>query len=129
LLPIRRRWPGYTAAIIASDQLGATGLNGDAFMLIAQEDLDAALAALAQGDIEDATRRFALVDRDLASASEEGLSAADALQARASILAMSDALCQYASYFGPYWPMPMNPGVRLHVGSGRNNRPAATNGA
>ena len=92
---------GYTAAIIASDQLGATGgLNGDAFMLIAQEDLDAALAALAQGDIEDATRRFALVDRDLASASEEGLSAADALQARASILAMSDAFSEHASYFG-----------------------------
>jgi hypothetical protein len=68
--------------------------------LIAQEDLDAALAALAQGDTERATRRLAFVDRELASASGEGLSAPDTLRARASILAVSDALSQYASYFG-----------------------------
>ena len=68
--------------------------------LIGQEDLDAALAALAQGDTERATRRLAFVDRELASASGEGLSAADTLRARASILAVSDALSQYASYFG-----------------------------
>jgi uncharacterized membrane protein YccC len=68
--------------------------------LLAQEDLDAALAALAQGDTEDASRRLGFVDGDLASASEEELSAADALRARASILVISDALSQYASYFG-----------------------------
>jgi uncharacterized membrane protein YccC len=67
---------------------------------LVKEDLDAALAALAQGNAEEARRRLAVVDRDLASASEEGLAAPDVLRARASILAMSDALSEHASYFG-----------------------------
>ena len=94
--------PFQRAQLVAALSVGSATIRLRRIVgrLIPQEDLDAALAALAQGDIEDATRRFAFVDRDLASASKEGLSAADALQARASILAMSDALCQYASYFG-----------------------------
>jgi uncharacterized membrane protein YccC len=68
--------------------------------LLAQEDLDATLAALAQGNIEEATRRLAVLDRDLASASGEGLSAPDALRARASILVISDSLSEHAAYFG-----------------------------
>jgi hypothetical protein len=67
---------------------------------LAKEDLDAGLAALAKGDNEDASRRLAVVDRDLASGSGEELAAPEVLRARASILALSDALSEHASYFG-----------------------------
>jgi uncharacterized membrane protein YccC len=67
---------------------------------LAKEDLDAGLAALAQGNTEEASRRLAVVDRDLASASGEGLAAPEVLRARASILAISDAFSEHASYFG-----------------------------
>jgi uncharacterized membrane protein YccC len=68
--------------------------------LSAEEDLDVALAAFAQGDTAIATRRLALMDHHLASVAGRGPSASDALRARASILAISDALNQHGSYFG-----------------------------
>jgi uncharacterized membrane protein YccC len=60
------------------------------------ENLGAALVALAKGNSATATARLDLIDDHLASR----LSAEpDAMQARASILAVSEALIQHASYF------------------------------
>ena len=59
-------------------------------------DLDAALAALAQGNSAMATARLARLDRRLASHPGAG---SIALRARARILAISGALTQHASYF------------------------------
>ena len=58
-------------------------------------DLDAALEALAQGDGETATARLARLDQLLASDPAGSV----ALRARGSILAISEALTQHASYF------------------------------
>jgi uncharacterized membrane protein YccC len=57
-------------------------------------DLDAALDAVASGDCGIATARLARLDEALAARS-----GAAALRARASILAMSEALTQHAAYF------------------------------
>jgi uncharacterized membrane protein YccC len=62
-------------------------------------DLDAALEALAQRNSAIATTRLALLDDRLAARPEAGPGASLALQARGSILAISDALIQHASYF------------------------------
>jgi uncharacterized membrane protein YccC len=67
--------------------------------LAAREDLDAALAAFAQGKPAAATARLAVLDHHLASTPDQALSASDVLRARASILAMSDALDQHDAYF------------------------------
>ena len=94
--------PLQRAQLVAALSVGSETirLRGIVGQHLAKEDLDAALAALAQGNTEEASRRLAVVDRDLASASEEELAAPDVLRARASILAMSDALSEHASYFG-----------------------------
>jgi uncharacterized membrane protein YccC len=94
--------PFQRAQLLAALSVGSETirLRQKVGQLLTQEDLDAALAALAHGNIEDATRRLASVDHELASASGKGLSLSDALRARASVLAMSDALSQHASYFG-----------------------------
>jgi uncharacterized membrane protein YccC len=67
--------------------------------LPARKDLDAALAAFVQGNTAVVNARLAVLDRHLASAPGKGLSASNALRARASILAMSDAVSQHDAYF------------------------------
>ena len=62
-------------------------------------DLDAALEALAQGNSAIATTWLARLDDRLASFPGAGSEASLALQARGSILAISEALIEHASYF------------------------------
>jgi uncharacterized membrane protein YccC len=62
-------------------------------------DLSAALEALARGNGAIATTRLARLDDRLASLPDGGSEASLALQARGSILAISEALIQHASYF------------------------------
>jgi len=62
-------------------------------------DLDAALEALAQGNSAIATTWLARLDDRLASLPGAGSGAPLALQARGSILAISEALIEHASYF------------------------------
>ncbi|MGA7384670.1 MAG: FUSC family protein, partial [Methylocella sp.] len=62
-------------------------------------DLDLALEALAQGNSATATTRLARLDDRLASLPGAGSEATLALQARGSILAISEALIQHVSYF------------------------------
>jgi uncharacterized membrane protein YccC len=62
-------------------------------------DLDAALEALGQGNSAIATIRFARLDHRLASLPGAGSGAPLALQARGSILAISEALIEHSSYF------------------------------
>jgi len=100
---------GYTAAIIANDQLGAVGgLNGQAFMLAVfrtseicigsridlGSELDTALEALRRGDIALVTTHLGRLDDALAARP-----GAAALRTRGSILALSEVLTQHAAYF------------------------------
>jgi hypothetical protein len=62
-------------------------------------DLDTALEALAQGNSAIATTRLALLDDRLASLPGAGSETSLALQARGSILAITEALIEHASYF------------------------------
>jgi hypothetical protein len=62
-------------------------------------DLEAALAALAQGHSAIATARLTRLDRYLASRPATGPESQLALRARSNILAISEALTQHASYF------------------------------
>src|SRR5215471_11224381 len=62
-------------------------------------ELDAALAALAQGDSASATARFAELDRRLAALAESGPQAFLALRTRAMVLLVRDALVQHGAYF------------------------------
>jgi uncharacterized membrane protein YccC len=62
-------------------------------------ELDAALAALAQGHSAAATARFAELDRRLAALAESGPQAFLALRTRAMVLLVSDALVQHGAYF------------------------------
>jgi hypothetical protein len=62
-------------------------------------DLEAALAALALGNREVATARLARLDHFLAARPGAEPETQLALRARSSILAISDALAQHASYF------------------------------
>ena len=62
-------------------------------------ELDAALAALAQGHCAAATGRFAALDRRLAALAESGPQALLALRTRAMVLLVSDALVQHGAYF------------------------------
>ena len=62
-------------------------------------DLDTALEALAQGNSAIATTRLARLDDHLAARPDAGSEASLALQARGSILAISEALIEHASYF------------------------------
>jgi uncharacterized membrane protein YccC len=62
-------------------------------------DLDAALDALVRGNSAMATIRLTRLDECLASLPDGGAGASPALQARGSILAISDALIEHASYF------------------------------
>jgi uncharacterized membrane protein YccC len=62
-------------------------------------ELDAALAALAQGHSDAAMARFAGLDRRLAALAESGPQAFLALRARAMVLLVRDALVQHGAYF------------------------------
>lgn len=62
-------------------------------------ELDAALAALAQGHGAAATARFADLDRRLATLAESGPQAFLALRTRAMVLLVADALVQHGAYF------------------------------
>ncbi|MGC2224810.1 MAG: FUSC family protein, partial [Methylocella sp.] len=62
-------------------------------------DLDLALEAAAQGNSAIATTRLARLDDRLASLPGAGLEASLALHARGSILAITEALIDHASYF------------------------------
>jgi uncharacterized membrane protein YccC len=62
-------------------------------------DLDAALAALAQGNSAIATACLARFDRFLAARPGTGPESQLALRARSNILAISEALTQHATYF------------------------------
>jgi uncharacterized membrane protein YccC len=62
-------------------------------------DLDAALEALARGNSAIATARLSRLDDRLASRPGAGSEKSFALQARGSILAISEALIEHASYF------------------------------
>ena len=61
-------------------------------------ELDAALAAVAQGNSASATTHLARLDRALMSLPGDPEAPA-ALRARGSILAMSEALAEHAAYF------------------------------
>jgi uncharacterized membrane protein YccC len=62
-------------------------------------ELDAALAAFAQGNSTIAIARLRQLDRQLASAPDAGADEAAALHARARILVICEALSEHASYF------------------------------
>jgi len=62
-------------------------------------DLDTALKALAQGNSALAATRLARLDEHLAARYDTGSEASLALRARGSILAISEALTEHASYF------------------------------
>ncbi len=62
-------------------------------------DLDAALVALARGNSAIATARLARLDDRLASLPSAGSEASLALQVRGSILVITEALIEHASYF------------------------------
>jgi len=62
-------------------------------------ELDAALAAFAQGNSAIAIARLRQLDRQLASAPDAGSDEAAALRARARILVICEALSEHASYF------------------------------
>jgi uncharacterized membrane protein YccC len=62
-------------------------------------DLDLPLEALARGNSAIATARLTLLDARLAARPDAGSEASLALQARGSILAITEALIEHASYF------------------------------
>jgi uncharacterized membrane protein YccC len=62
-------------------------------------ELDVALAAVAAGNSAGATTRLAVLDHVLASLPGAGTGAGAALRARGSVVAVSEALTQHASYF------------------------------
>jgi uncharacterized membrane protein YccC len=62
-------------------------------------ELDAALAALAQGHSAAATAQLADLDRRLAALAESGPQALLALRTRARVLLVSDALVEHGAYF------------------------------
>jgi hypothetical protein len=68
-------------------------------------DLSAALEALARGNGAIATTRLARLDDRLASLPDAGSEASLALQARGSILAISEALIAHAAYFNAGAPV------------------------
>jgi len=65
----------------------------------AHSELNAALAGLAQGDVDGATARLDALDRRLAALPDTHPQISLALRARALILVISDALIQHRAYF------------------------------
>ena len=108
---------GFTAAIVASDELGATGgANGDAFMLAVTRASEICIGIVCAGvvlaatDFGGARRRLATVlatlTRQITNGFVEELvtGARLALHARGSVLALSEVLDQHAPYFGAAAP-------------------------
>jgi uncharacterized membrane protein YccC len=85
------------AALAAGNEIIRLRRNASALGFDA--DLDAPLEALAQGDSALAAARLARLDERLAALSGTGPEASLALQARGSILAISEALTDHAAYF------------------------------
>ena len=78
---------------------GIIQLHHTTFRLGLGSDLDAALEAFAQGNSAIATARLARLDDRLASLPSAGSEASFALQARGSILVITEALIEHTSYF------------------------------
>ena len=108
---------GFTAAIVASDELGATGgANGDAFMLAVTRASEICIGIVCAGvvlaatDFGGARRRLATVlatlTRQITNGFVEELvtGARLALHARGSVLALSEVLDRHAPYFGAAAP-------------------------
>jgi uncharacterized membrane protein YccC len=93
--------PLQRAQLLAALSVGTEiiRLRGIARRFDLQVELDAALAAVARGDSSVATERLARLDRTLAALPSTWPGARVRLRARASILAMSEALAQHAAYF------------------------------
>jgi len=85
------------AALLVGNQI--MSLRGAAPLLALGPKLDAALEAVARGDGADARVRLARLDHDLAAGFDGEPEASLALGARASCLAIAEALAQHAAYF------------------------------
>jgi len=86
----------FTALVVGSEIIQLRRL---ASSLGLGSDLDAALEALSQGNSAIATTQLDRLDDRLASHPGAGSEASLALQARGSILAITEALIEHASYF------------------------------
>jgi len=86
----------FTALVVGSEIIQLRRL---ASSLGLGSDLDAALEALSQGNSAIATTQLDRLDDRLASHPGAGSEASLALQARGSILAITEALTEHASYF------------------------------
>lgn len=93
--------PLQRAELVAALSVGREiiRLRRAARRLEAESELDAALAALARGDSEAANERLARLDARLAALPDAAPGARVRLRARGSLLAISEALTQHATYF------------------------------
>jgi uncharacterized membrane protein YccC len=93
--------PLQRARLLAALSVGTEiiHLRGVAPRLGAAVELEAALAAFAQGDSATAIAWLHQLDHRLASGPDRGPEAAAVLRARSRILVMSEALSEHASYF------------------------------
>jgi uncharacterized membrane protein YccC len=93
--------PLQRAQLLAALSVGSEiiHLRDLAMRVGAAAELDAALAAFAQGNSAIAIARLRQLDRQLASAPDGSADQATALRARARILVICEALSEHASYF------------------------------
>ena len=93
--------PLQRAGLLAALSVGSEiiHLRHSAPRLGVAAELDAALAALAQGHTAISIARLRQLDRRLASAPDTGTETTIALRARGRILAISEALAEHRSYF------------------------------
>lgn len=94
--------PLQRAQLLAALSVGSEIIQlrrGAARVGAAAVELDAALAAFAQGTSAIAIARLRQLDRQLASASDGGADEATALRARVRILVICEALSKHAAYF------------------------------
>jgi hypothetical protein len=84
-----------------AQRVAALSVGTEIIQLRARLDLcgDLALAAVAQGNSAAATVRLAQVDQALAFRASIGAQTQAVLRARSRILALSETLTEYASYF------------------------------
>jgi uncharacterized membrane protein YccC len=94
--------PWQRAQLLAALSVGTAliQLHQMAARLGLGSELEPALQALARGDSTAATASLARLDRLLASRAEAAPGTPVALRARASLLAMSEALSEHSAYFG-----------------------------
>ena len=93
--------PGQAGQLLAALSVGSAiiRLRRIAKRLDLDVELDAVLDAVARGESAVAIERLARLDQKLATLSGSATAARVSLRARGSILAMSEALGQHASYF------------------------------